>query len=580
MKKKSVLKLVLNLFKFFNKKRKLQIFFIFFLAIFSATAELVTIGSLIPFMDLMIEPARILNYPFLKNIFTTEKVADTKNVMIYMTIIFISLIIFSTLIKISIAYFSISVVHGIGHDLSVNIFRSTIYQPYYFHLRNNTSKTITNLSRAGAAIGTLHLIVQSFVSLIISVSIIFMLLYLDYKLTIIGGSILLFFYLTISLFFKRQLYLNSFKISNNEESRVKNIQESIGGIRETILGNMYKLFLHNFKYIDWTMNKALIKNTTITLIPSHFIMMIAMSSLTLLIFHKSFGDGGIINALPIIAGLILGAQKIIPQLQIVYSGWSKAQGNYKIIDEVLLVLKKLKSNLDIQNSSCKKMSFKNEIKIKSLAFKHHNSKSNIFQNVSMIIKKNQVVGISGDTGCGKSTLLDCIMGLLIPRNGAIQIDSISLNKKNIKNWQKNISHVPQFIYLTDASILENITFGIEKSKIDKNRLIESCKIAEIYKFIKSKKNGFNYIVGERGGRISGGQRQRIGLARALYLNKELLVLDEATNALDEKTEKKIFNNLKQFRKNTTVISITHKKSLIKYFDTHFVFLNNKLKKFK
>ena len=136
MKKKSVLKLVLNLFKFFNKKRKLQIFFIFFLAIFSATAELVTIGSLIPFMDLMIEPARILNYPFLENIFTTEKVADTKNVMIYMTIIFISLIIFSTLIKISIAYFSISVVHGIGHDLSVNIFRSTIYQPYYFHLRN------------------------------------------------------------------------------------------------------------------------------------------------------------------------------------------------------------------------------------------------------------------------------------------------------------------------------------------------------------------------------------------------------------------------------------------------------------
>ena len=126
------------------------------------------------------------------------------------------------------------------------------------------------------------------------------------------------------MFFRRQLFLNSFLISQNEESRVKNIQESIGGIRETIIGNMYNLFLNNFRKVDWSMNKALIKNTVISLIPSYLIMMIAMTSLTLLIFYKSFGDGSLINSLPIIAGLILGAQKIIPQLQIVYSGWSKS----------------------------------------------------------------------------------------------------------------------------------------------------------------------------------------------------------------------------------------------------------------
>ena len=221
MKRKSILILLLYLYKFLNKKRKFQIFLIFLLAIFSASAELITIGSLIPFVDLMIEPKRLFNYSLLENLFTFYEMDDLENIMIFMTTIFILLIIISTLIRIFIAYFTIIVVHGIGHDLSVNIFKNTIYQPYQFHIDNNTSKTITNLSRGGASIGILHLIVQSFVSLVLSISIIFMLLYLDLKLTIIGGSILVSFYIMISLFFRRKLFLNSFQISQHEESRVK-----------------------------------------------------------------------------------------------------------------------------------------------------------------------------------------------------------------------------------------------------------------------------------------------------------------------------------------------------------------------
>ena len=580
MKRKSILILLLDLYKFLNKKRKFQIFLIFLLAIFSASAELITIGSLIPFVDLMIEPKRLFNYSLLENLFAFYGMENLKDVMIFMTIIFVFLIIVSTLIRIFIAYFTIIVVHGIGHDLSVNIFKNTIHQPYQFHINNNTSKTITNLSRGGASIGILHYIVQSFVSLILSISIILMLLYLDLKLTIIGGSILVSFYLFISFLFKRMLFLNSFQISHNEESRVKNIQESIGGIRETIISNMYNLFINNFRKIDFAMNKAKIKNAAISLLPSHLIMMIAMTSLTLLIFYKSFGDGSLVVSLPIIGGLILGAQKLIPQLQIVYTSWSKAQGNYKIVEEVLIVLNKVKSNIKIKNSLKQKMPFNREISVKSLSFKHQNSKKNIFENVSFLIKKNNIVGISGSTGCGKSTLLDCVIGLLKPTSGSIKVDNVRLNKSNIKNWQKNISHVPQFIYLADLSIQENITFGLDESKIDRKKLIESCKIAEIYDFIKSKKDGFNYIVGEKGGRLSGGQKQRIGIARALYLEKELLILDESTNALDDNIEKKILNNLKKFRKDTTIVHITHKKNLIKYFDSHFVFSKNRFKRLK
>ncbi|MDC1169964.1 ABC transporter ATP-binding protein [Candidatus Pelagibacter sp.] len=580
MKQKSVLILLLDLYKFLDRRRKFQVFLIFLLAIFSSSAELITIGSLIPFVDLMIEPTRLFKYSLLEKLFTFYEVNDLESIMIFMTTIFIFLIVISTLTRMFINYFTIIVVHGIGHDLSINIFKNTIYQPYQFHINNNTSKTIANLSRGGASIGVLHLVVQSLVSLLLSLSIIFMLLYIDFKLTIIGGSILVSFYVLISLFFKRLLFLNSFQISQNEESRVKNIQESIGGIRETIIGNMYNLFISKFRKIDWAMNKALIKNSVISIIPSHLIMMIAMTSLILVIFYKSFVDGSLVDSLPIVGGLILGAQKLIPQLQIVYSSWSKAQGNYKIIEEILIILNKVKSNIKIKNSLVQKMPFNKEIRVKSLSFKHQNSKKNIFENVSFVIKKNHIIGISGSTGCGKSTLIDCLIGLLKSTSGSIKIDNIRLNKSNVKNWQKNISHVPQSIYVADLSIQENIAFGLDNSKIDRKKLIESCKISEIYDFIKSKRDGFNYIVGEKGGRLSGGQKQRIGIARALYLEKELLILDESTNALDDSIEEKILNNLKKFRKDTTIIHITHKKSLIKYFDSHFAFTKNGFKRIK
>ena len=160
------------------------------------------------------------------------------------------------------------------------------------------------------------------------------------------------------------------------------------------------------------------------------------------------------------------------------------------------------------------------------------------------------------------------MGLLEPTNGNILIDNFPL-KKNKKIWQKKIAHVPQFIYLTDATICENIAFGIPKDRIDMKKVIEVSKIAQIHEFIESRERGFNEIVGERGIRISGGQRQRIGIARALYKNPELLILDEATNALDYKTEDRLIKSIDISYKNITILIVSHRPSSLKNC-THFL----------
>ena len=170
-----------------------------------------------------------------------------------------------------------------------------------------------------------------------------------------------------------------------------------------------------------------------------------------------------------------------------------------------------------------------------------------------------VITIDGPSGAGKSTLIDCILGLISATSGQITIDNRILNKKNVASWQKNLGYVPQDIYLLDGTIRENISFGISPNSIDEKKIQKAVEKAQLSDFANSLPEGLNTIVGERGVRLSGGQRQRIGIARALYVNPELLILDEATNEIDSVTESKIMNNLVLLEPKKTILIISHKK---------------------
>ena len=201
----------------------------------------------------------------------------------------------------------------------------------------------------------------------------------------------------------------------------------------------------------------------------------------------------------------------------------------------------------------------------------------MLNNVSIKIKKNQLIGILGKSGQGKSTLIDLITGLIKPTKGIIKVDNKKIDNNEL-SWQQNIAYVSQKAYVIDASILENIAFGVNKEKIDLNLVKKCSDIAELTKFIKSRKDKFETQIGERGTRLSGGQMQRIGIARALYYDANILIFDESTNSIDEETEKRIYNNLKKLKKKYTIIVINHRKSLAKYFDTSYLVEEKKVKK--
>ena len=176
------------------------------------------------------------------------------------------------------------------------------------------------------------------------------------------------------------------------------------------------------------------------------------------------------------------------------------------------------------------------------------------------------IAIKGQTGSGKSTLVNIISGLFHPTEGQIYVDEIKINSKNLNNWQKNVAIVPQTVFLNDASILDNIAIAHNFDEINLEKAKDSAKKAQINSFIESLPNNYNEKVGERGVRLSGGQRQRLGIARALYRDASIIILDEPTNALDIETEKLVMDSITKLSKNITLIMISHSDTSLKYFD--------------
>ena len=527
-----------------------------------------------PFIDLMIDAQKIYNYKIINNIFDFFGIQNQRDIVFSITIIFITLVILANCLRIFFIWFNAIIIFGISQELTEKSYLNIVSQPYLYHVNTNTSSIIGNVEKILGVSLCMQLILQAVAALIISISIICMIIYLDSSLAVIAGAFGFFYYLIIGILLKKKLFQNSKMLSENINRRIQIIQESLGSIREIILRNLEKIFFSRFYSSNKTMYQAMIKTNLMSAIPGPLIILVLMVVLTYTIYIFSIGENGLVYYLPILGVLILASQKLIPLFQQIYVAWSKTQGLYQQIQDVLNILDKLKGKY---RKKIKKLKFENHIQLNNVSFKYSKYDDYVLNNVSIKIKKNQLIGILGKSGQGKSTLIDLITGLIKPTKGIIKVDNKKIDNNEL-SWQQNIAYVSQKAYVIDASILENIAFGVNKEKIDLNLVKKCSDIAELTKFIKSRKDKFETQIGERGTRLSGGQMQRIGIARALYYDANILIFDESTNSIDEETEKRIYNNLKKLKKKYTIIVINHRKSLAKYFDTSYLVEEKKVKK--
>jgi ATP-binding cassette subfamily B protein len=276
-------------------------------------------------------------------------------------------------------------------------------------------------------------------------------------------------------------------------------------------------------------------------------------------------EGGVTTVIPVLGALALGAQRLLPTLQQMFSSYSTIKGSKSSFKDVVDLLDQPLPEYANQPLPTPIL-FKKEIKLINFNFRYTEDTPWILKNINLSLIKGERIGFMGVTGSGKSTLLDVIMGLLSSTDGQFIIDDQPINDKNIRAWQAHIAHVPQNIYLSDSTIEENIAFGIPKEQIIHQRVERAAQQAQISELIEGWKDGYQTFVGEQGVRLSGGQRQRIGIARALYKQADVLIFDEATSALDIETEQAVMEAIDDLERELTILIIAHRLTTLKGCD--------------
>jgi len=560
--------LLRELWNSIEARRKIQLFFLIFLMLIAAFVEVLSLGAVMPFLAVLISPEEAFQQPTIFFIANKFGLNSADELILPFTLVFISAALIAGVLRILILWATTIVSVLNGTDLSTKVYRNTLYQPYEVHVQRNSSEVISGIS---AKINdVVFRIIQSILVLISSflviIGIVLALVLIDPVIAlssfiIFGGT-----YLVISSIFVKRLAINSKRIADEQTQVVKALQEGLGGIRDVILNGTQEFYTEIYKRADYPLRYALGNNNFLGQSPRFAIESLAIVLISGLAFSLTSSVEGIGKYVPLLGALALGAQRLLPNLQLSYASWASIMGSKSSLIDVIELLN---TAHDVTKKEKKQepIIFQKNIKLVNVSFQYSLEDSYVLENINLNIEKNSRVGFVGSTGSGKSTLFDIIMGLLIPVSGEFLVDQKILLADEIRPWQKSISHVPQNIFLSDSTITSNIAFGQDPSEVDMDRVRKSAEIACISSFIESNPEGYSSNVGERGIKISGGERQRIGIARALYNKAELLVLDEATSSLDNKTENEVMRGISQMELRPTILMIAHRLSTVKSCDS-------------
>lgn len=557
---------LLRLWRALSEKRRFQCVGLIILMIFGAAAELVSIGASIPFIGVLTDPNIV--HAELSNRFDLEllPITSESDLRIFICIIFATLAVVTALIRIWLLRTSTRLAFKIGADIGQEVYRKTLYQAYDYHISSNSSvvsdaiiaKTQTIIN--GILYPLMHLASAAVMVGIISCA----LIYLEPNVTIISLSIFSMLYVCVYLVTRQKLFNAGQSEAKQSALRVKHIQEGLGGIRDVILCRHQELYFSIFKRADDALRMSQARILVLTQSPRFLIEAIGMVLVAGLAVAISGGAGGVTSALPTLGALAMAAQRLLPMLQQVYGGSASLKGNKATLLEILTLLER--PSTPMQQTAAKVLQFQKEIRFENVSFSYKGRSKKVLDDVNITIPKGSRVGIVGKTGSGKSTFLDILMGLLSPTQGAVFVDDKPLNITNVEEWQAIVSHVPQTIFLNDASIAENIALGVDPYFIDRARLTWCAQLADLEEVVAALPLGYSTVIGERGVMLSGGQRQRVGIARALYRSSEVMTLDEATSALDPETERRVLEALMEKASNVTVFSIAHREEVLRHCD--------------
>ncbi len=560
-----IFQIIGEIWQYVPSRRRYHVLLLLVVTVVSGFCEIASIGAIIPFLGVLLTPEKVLEFDFFKNISHFFGAESRSDFIVLLTVLFLSAICISAIVRGFLLWLNIRVSHAVGADFEREVYRHSLYQPYEVHVQRNASTVTASVMKTGAItaviLSALNFVHGTIIMTFIITGVVFIDPYMSLGMFAVIGTV----YLGVTIFTRLRLLRNGRAIARNTDILFKWMQESLGGIRDILLEGRQKQYSDYFGKVSRQIKRAVGSSLLIGQGPRMIVEPVGICVIAIVACVAAL-SGNFAAQLPFFGALALAAQRLLPTVQQMYAAWSAINTCLPQATDVFEILKQPIKDEYLEHVS-DPINFDRELQFKDVGFSYAScSGIKVLDGVSFKITKGQCVGIVGRSGSGKSTLLDLTLGLLSPTSGTITVDDLSMVGNIRQKWQRSVAHVPQDIYLNDATIAENIAFGVAREDIDFDVVRDVARRAQLEEVIDHLPNGYDTIVGERGKQLSGGQRQRIGIARALYKKTPVMIFDEATSALDNKTEQKVINEIMEMASKVTLIIVTHRLKTLENCD--------------
>lgn len=565
-----------KLYEIFTPRERMQAMMIFFASLVTAFAQAFGVASIFPFINVVVNPGIIEENRWLLYIYERGHFKDVNSFIFLLGIIIFFIIVLSGIISVATSWAKTKFTLGKNHSLSRRLLTVYLYQPYEFFLQKNSSELGTNiLSEINQLTSQLLMsIFDIIINGLMAIVMLGMLFMVDIVVTTATIIFLGCSYGLINYFVKNKLHEKGKKRFEANRGRFRMANEALSGIKTTKVMGIETYFLKSFNNFSQKYAQYNVFANMVGEIPKYILETSAFGGIVFFVLYMISRGDKVLDFIPLLSLYAFAAYRTIPAFNRLFNAMTSIHYNSTIVDKIYIDMVELAPDtkaITKTNSGSRKLIFNEKIQLQNLKFSYKDSTLEVINDISLTIPKNDIIGFVGATGCGKTTLVDMVLGLLTPQEGKILIDDEELNEGNISSWQKKIGYVPQEIYLSDDTVLKNIAFGVPDNSIDLKQAKNAAKIAAIDNFIEDKlPHKYDTFIGERGIRLSGGERQRIGLARALYRNPEVLILDEATSSLDGATEEIVLKAIQDAARSRTVIMIAHRLNTLKDCDQIYI----------
>jgi ABC-type multidrug transport system fused ATPase/permease subunit len=551
----------------FTRPERRRSLWMMVLVILMAVAETGSVLSIMPFLSVLGRPAVIHENPWLQAIYSELHFRDLRSFITAMGLASITIVLASSAFKAVTLHLVNRFVHLLRHSISARLLSRYLHQPYEYFLSHNSSVLGQNvLSEVDQLLFNLiqplsQLIAQGTVVLAMLLLIFLYNPFTALAIVLVVGLL----YGAIYGLVRRHLARIGKERQNANGQRFQSCNEALGGIKDVKITHSAVAYQQKFNYASRLYSRHLAASDTLSQSPLYLVEAVGYSGLIIIALVLMLQSGDIAHILPALGLYGFAAYRMLPSAQIMYRGFAKLKFSSAALDAIH---RDLSLPEERAATAAVALAPQRDIRLEQLRYAYPSTPDEpVFECFDLVIPAGSSTGIIGKSGAGKSTLMDLLLGLLQPQAGALRVDGKPIDNNNVAAWQRAIGYVPQHIYLADATVAENIAFGVSPDAIDINAVEQAARTAQIHDFIVNElKEGYDTPIGDRGIRLSGGQRQRIGIARALYRDPPVLLMDEATSALDAQTERAFNEAVGRLSGKKTIVVIAHKETSLEACD--------------